>query len=54
MQNGLKQVKPLTGLHGRWDILHENPLVVTDVGHNEEGMKASQNKLKILPVKNYI
>jgi len=39
MQQGLKQVKSLTGLHGRWDILHENPLIVTDVGHNEEGMK---------------
>ncbi len=40
MQLGLKQVKSLTGLHGRWDILHENPMLVTDVGHNEEGMKA--------------
>jgi dihydrofolate synthase/folylpolyglutamate synthase len=40
MQQGLKQVKSLTGLHGRWDILHENPMLVTDVGHNEEGMKA--------------
>ncbi|HEY4934932.1 MAG TPA: folylpolyglutamate synthase/dihydrofolate synthase family protein [Puia sp.] len=40
MQLGLKQVKSLTGLHGRWDILHENPMIVTDVGHNEEGMKA--------------
>ncbi|MDP9041612.1 MAG: bifunctional folylpolyglutamate synthase/dihydrofolate synthase [Bacteroidota bacterium] len=39
MQQALKQVKTLTGLHGRWDILHENPLLVTDVGHNEEGMK---------------
>jgi dihydrofolate synthase/folylpolyglutamate synthase len=40
MQQALKQVKSLTGLHGRWDILHEKPLVITDVGHNEEGMKA--------------
>jgi dihydrofolate synthase/folylpolyglutamate synthase len=40
VQQGLKQVKSLTGLHGRWEILHENPLVVLDVGHNEEGMKA--------------
>jgi dihydrofolate synthase / folylpolyglutamate synthase len=46
MQNGLKQVKSLTGLHGRWDIIHENPLVVTDVGHNEEGMKAIAKQIE--------
>lgn len=46
MQKGLKQVKSLTGLHGRWDILHENPLIVTDVGHNEEGMKAIANQIE--------
>ena len=46
MQSGLKQVKSLTGLHGRWDILHENPLIVTDVGHNEEGMKAIAEQIE--------
>jgi dihydrofolate synthase / folylpolyglutamate synthase len=46
MQQGLKQVKLLTGLHGRWDILHENPMVVTDVGHNEEGMKAIAKQIE--------
>jgi dihydrofolate synthase / folylpolyglutamate synthase len=46
MQIGLKQVKSLTGLHGRWDILHENPLVVIDVGHNEEGMKAIAKQIE--------
>ena len=46
MQQGLKQVKSLTGLHGRWDIIHENPLIVTDVGHNEEGMKAIARQIE--------
>jgi dihydrofolate synthase / folylpolyglutamate synthase len=46
MQQGLKRVKSLTGFHGRWDILHENPLVVTDVGHNEEGMKAIAKQIE--------
>jgi len=46
MQQALKQVKTLTGLHGRWDILHENPMLVTDVGHNEEGMKAIANQIE--------
>jgi dihydrofolate synthase / folylpolyglutamate synthase len=46
MQQGLRQVKSLTGLHGRWDIIHENPLIVTDVGHNEEGMKAIARQIE--------
>src|ERR1700759_618340 len=46
MQHGLKQVNSLTGLHGRWDMLHENPLIVADVGHNEEGMKAIAKQIE--------
>ncbi len=46
MHQGLKQVKSLTGLHGRWEILHENPLVITDVAHNEDGMKAVANQIE--------
>ncbi len=46
MQQALKQVKTLTGLHGRWEILHEHPLVVLDVGHNEEGMKAIKMQIE--------
>lgn len=46
MQQGLKQVKTLTGLHGRWEILHEKPLVIVDVGHNEEGMKAIAKQIE--------
>jgi dihydrofolate synthase / folylpolyglutamate synthase len=46
MQLGLRQVKSLTGLHGRWEELHQNPLVVADVGHNEEGMKAIADQIE--------
>jgi len=35
----LSQVKKLTGLFGRWQIIHENPTVVLDVAHNEDGIK---------------
>jgi dihydrofolate synthase/folylpolyglutamate synthase len=35
----LRHVKKLTGLHGRWDIIHRFPLVVLDVAHNEDGIK---------------
>lgn len=36
----LSHVKQLTGLHGRWELIKENPLLVLDVGHNEDGIKA--------------
>jgi dihydrofolate synthase/folylpolyglutamate synthase len=39
VQTALRQVKKLTGLHGRWEVIHVNPVVVLDVGHNEDGIK---------------
>ncbi|MCX2477032.1 bifunctional folylpolyglutamate synthase/dihydrofolate synthase [Pedobacter sp. MC2016-05] len=36
--NGLKQVKKLTALQGRWQTLSKNPLVICDTGHNEAGI----------------
>lgn len=44
---GLQNVKKTTGLHGRWDILHEEPLLVLDVGHNEEGMKEIARQIEL-------
>jgi dihydrofolate synthase / folylpolyglutamate synthase len=35
----LANTKKITGLHGRWDVIAENPTVVLDVAHNEDGMK---------------
>jgi dihydrofolate synthase/folylpolyglutamate synthase len=34
----LKQVQTLTGLHGRWETLSRDPLVICDTGHNEDGI----------------
>jgi dihydrofolate synthase/folylpolyglutamate synthase len=34
----LKQVKRLTGLHGRWEVLSRHPLTICDTGHNPEGI----------------
>jgi dihydrofolate synthase/folylpolyglutamate synthase len=36
---GLKQTKKLTGLHGRWEIIHQKPTVVLDVAHNANGIE---------------
>lgn len=43
----LQKVKKLTGLHGRWDIIHEHPTVILDVGHNEDGIKAIADQLEL-------
>jgi dihydrofolate synthase/folylpolyglutamate synthase len=39
LQAALKQVKTLTGLHGRWETLSTDPLTICDTGHNPEGMQ---------------
>jgi dihydrofolate synthase/folylpolyglutamate synthase len=37
--DALARVKKLTGLFGRWEVIHEKPTVVLDVAHNEDGIK---------------
>lgn len=39
IQTALKQVKILTGLHGRWETLSHNPLTICDTGHNPDGIE---------------
>jgi len=43
----LKLVKKLTGLHGRWEVIHQHPQVVLDVAHNEDGMKQLVNQIEL-------
>ncbi|HEX6192035.1 MAG TPA: folylpolyglutamate synthase/dihydrofolate synthase family protein [Chitinophagaceae bacterium] len=47
IKTGLKQVKKLTGLHGRWEIIHTQPLVVLDVAHNAEGIRQLLQQIEI-------
>lgn len=47
IHSALKQVKHLTGLHGRWDIIHEQPLVVLDVAHNEDGVRQVMEQVEV-------
>lgn len=44
----LANTKKLTGLNGRWDVIDENPVVVLDVAHNEDGIKQVLNQLQFL------
>lgn len=39
LRKGLASVKNNTGLKGRWQTLGQNPLVICDTGHNEDGIK---------------
>src|SRR5207253_4086903 len=47
IQDGLSNVKKLTGLHGRWQIIHLSPTVVLDVAHNEDGMKQLVEQIEV-------
>ncbi|MDB5030356.1 folylpolyglutamate synthase/dihydrofolate synthase family protein [Mucilaginibacter sp.] len=39
IKTALRQVKTLTGLHGRWEVLNNLPLTICDTGHNPEGIE---------------
>jgi dihydrofolate synthase / folylpolyglutamate synthase len=43
---GFENCSKLTGLKGRWQIIGNNPLIVCDTGHNENGINAIVNQLK--------
>jgi dihydrofolate synthase/folylpolyglutamate synthase len=44
---GLKKTKKLTGLHGRWEVIHEHPLIVLDVAHNEDGIRQLTRQVEL-------
>jgi dihydrofolate synthase/folylpolyglutamate synthase len=47
IHSGLENVRKLTGLRGRWDIIRENPTVILDVSHNEDGIRNVLQQLAI-------
>lgn len=47
LQKALAHVKKLTGLHGRWEMIQENPFIVLDVGHNEDGIRQLTEQIEI-------
>ena len=38
-KNALANSKKITGLHGRWDVIRQQPAIILDVAHNEDGIK---------------
>lgn len=47
IEKALPEIKKLTGLHGRWDIVHEHPTVVLDVAHNEDGIRQLVSQIEL-------
>ncbi len=52
IKSALRNVKKLTGLFGRWDVIHQNPTVALDVAHNEDGIKQLMNQIHKSKFKN--
>lgn len=47
IQKALQHVKKLTDLHGRWELIQNNPAVILDVGHNVDGVKQLSRQLEL-------
>ena len=48
VRQALPHVKKLTGLHGRWELIHQHPSVILDVGHNADGMAQIREQLELM------
>ena len=46
IRTGIRNVIDNTGLHGRWEIMQEHPLVICETAHNEDGIRTMLEKLK--------
>lgn len=47
IQKALSHAKKLTGLHGRWEVIHHAPDVVLDVAHNIDGIKQLLEQIEV-------
>jgi dihydrofolate synthase/folylpolyglutamate synthase len=50
--SALKDVRAITGLQGRWQVLGESPLVICDTGHNYAGILEVVENIKTIPYQN--
>jgi dihydrofolate synthase/folylpolyglutamate synthase len=51
IHTALRDVKRLTGLHGRWEVLSKHPLTICDTGHNPEGMSEVLKNIAVVSYK---
>ena len=52
IKKALSAVKKITGLHGRWDVIQQNPMIALDVAHNEDGIKQLLSQISLCDYKN--
>lgn len=48
LAEALKKVTKITGLAGRWEVIHENPSIILEVAHNEGGIRQMLEHLEAL------
>lgn len=49
IRRGLLKAQEITGLKGRWQKLSEQPLIICDTGHNEDGIKEVLKQIENTP-----
>jgi dihydrofolate synthase/folylpolyglutamate synthase len=49
IKNGIQKVVINTGLSGRWQVLGHNPLIISDTGHNKEGLEYVLTQIQRVP-----
>jgi dihydrofolate synthase/folylpolyglutamate synthase len=49
--DGIANVMVNTGIMGRWQVLHQNPLAIADTGHNPHGLKHVLAQIKLVDFK---
>ena len=49
IENGLKKVVANTGILGRWQTIHNNPLTICDTAHNEDGIQNILKQIRQIP-----
>jgi dihydrofolate synthase/folylpolyglutamate synthase len=47
VHSALNKVRKITGFNGRWEIISDKPLIVLDVGHNEDGIRQILEQIEI-------
>jgi dihydrofolate synthase / folylpolyglutamate synthase len=46
--DALQNIKKLTGLHGRWEVIQNEPTVVLEVAHNEDGIRQMLHHIELV------
>jgi dihydrofolate synthase/folylpolyglutamate synthase len=47
IHRGLQQTKKMTALHGRWETIHADPMIVLDVAHNADGIRQLVQQIEV-------